>query len=57
LNVSLTRAKAGADVPIHNASLARFADLTGQPDYYTLCCTYDITSEKIILSSDKKINR
>lgn len=29
---------AGAGCPIQNASLARSANLTGQPDYYTICC-------------------
>lgn len=41
---------------VQNASLARFADLTGQPDYYTDVAQLDIGGKKIILSSDKKIN-
>ncbi len=38
LEVSLSRAIAGADVLIHNASLTRCAKPCRAPDYYTICC-------------------
>ena len=56
--VSLSRANAGAALVPQNASLARFADLTGHPDYYTICCkdAHAVKKDNFIFGEkDKKI--